>query len=118
MRLSISSSTLLATILLSVPQLGSALEAKLAGVVDWHQPRVGIPLVHRLEAAPSFVALPSSSSNSSTSVVTITKSNVLASLDPSTGEISQYLLRLPPRPERGELAPARAHVHHSSYPYM
>ncbi|KAL7412117.1 hypothetical protein BDY24DRAFT_393298 [Mrakia frigida] len=87
MRLSLSSSSLLATFLLSLPHLGSALQANLAGVIDWHQPKIGIPLLHSSVTAPSFVPLPSIKGDSS-SIVTITKSNVFASLNSTSGDIN------------------------------
>jgi len=89
MRLSVPSFNLLGAFLVSLPFLVSAVPEGLAGVIDWHQPKIGIPLLHSSATAPTFVSLPSAGGVDSISVVTITQSNVIASLNSSSGNISE-----------------------------
>jgi len=53
-----------------------ALQANLAGIVDWHKPLIGAPLL-----------IPSPPLHVENKVVLVTKKNVLASLDASSGDI-------------------------------
>ncbi|KDQ19878.1 hypothetical protein BOTBODRAFT_27299 [Botryobasidium botryosum FD-172 SS1] len=57
--------------------------AALAASVDWHQDHIGIPLVDRISTAPVFYRPPAGN----TSIITATRSNVLASLNPENGDI-------------------------------
>lgn len=59
-----------------------ALQANLAGVVDWHKQLIGEPLLE--PTPPRFVE-----SSVGQRVVTITKSNVLAVLDAETGDVGE-----------------------------
>jgi hypothetical protein len=57
-----------------------ALQANLAGVVDWHKPLIGTPLLD--PSPPSFIDTPQGKR-----VVAITRSNVLVCLSAESGEI-------------------------------
>ncbi len=69
---------LLATL---VPVL--AIQANLAGIVDWHKPLIGEPVLE--PTPPSFVEL-----STGKRVIAVTKSNVLACLDAKTGDIGRW----------------------------
>lgn len=84
-----SSSLLFVSILAYLPV--NAIEATLAGVVDWHQPHIGIPLLHDAGAAPSFISATPSTPSTNDSIVTLTQSNVIASLHSYDGSIGQHL---------------------------
>lgn len=54
----------------------SALQANLAGVVDWHKPLIGSPLLE--PTPPSFAG---------NQIIAITKKNILAVLDAESGNV-------------------------------
>jgi hypothetical protein len=68
--------------LLVAPAL--ALQANLAGIVDWHKPLIGVPL---LEPTPPSII----DTASGRGVVSITRKNVLAVLDLQNGDVRQRL---------------------------
>lgn len=74
--------TVVAALLLLLSQV-YALQANLAGIVDWHQTLIGTPLL--VPSPPSFVDTPRGKR-----IVAITKSNVLAALDADSGSISKF----------------------------
>ncbi|KAK4687456.1 ER membrane protein complex subunit 1, partial [Tremellales sp. Uapishka_1] len=65
-----------------------ALQANLAGVVDWHKPLVGIPIL--APTPPRWVE-----TGGQERIVGITEKNVLAVLDAETGDIAVLLLSGP-----------------------
>ncbi|KAJ1309408.1 hypothetical protein OPQ81_006185 [Rhizoctonia solani] len=65
-----------------------ALEESEAGVIDWHKELVGVPLTHSPKSLPGFIRSDPSSPAKKTGIAVVTKSNVLAVLNPgSTGNI-------------------------------
>lgn len=70
--------TFLSLIFLLVPAL--ALQANLAGIVDWHQPLIGVPL---LEPTPPSII----DTASGRALISITRKNVLAVLDLAGGDV-------------------------------
>lgn len=74
---------ILGVILFAITQV-LALQAKLAGVVDWHRTLIGVPLFE--PTPPSFVDTPAGKR-----VVAITRSNVLACLNATSGGIGTLL---------------------------
>lgn len=60
-----------------------AIQANLAGIVDWHKPLIGEPVLE--PTPPSFVEL-----STGKRVIAVTKSNVLAGLDAKTGDIGRW----------------------------
>ncbi|KAI0318194.1 DUF1620-domain-containing protein [Amylostereum chailletii] len=64
-----------------------ALKQSEAGVVDWHQSYVGVPLVDSLATAPAFLSKPGHPPTSAL-LLTATSSNVLAALHPTNGSIA------------------------------
>lgn len=69
-----------------------ALHLSEAGVVDWHKPFVGVPLVSSLSTAPTFHRLAKSGAATQSVILTATSSNVLAALNPVDGSIGMYSL--------------------------
>ncbi|KAJ1304145.1 hypothetical protein OPQ81_008545 [Rhizoctonia solani] len=66
----------------------SALEESEAGVIDWHKELVGVPLTHSPKSLPGFIRSDPTSPAKKTGIAVVTKSNVLAVLNPgSTGNI-------------------------------
>ncbi|KZT68592.1 DUF1620-domain-containing protein [Daedalea quercina L-15889] len=63
-----------------------AIHASDAGIVDWHQPLVGVPLFGASSTAPKFQRVGEAKSRSL--LFTATSGNVLAALDPATGAIA------------------------------
>lgn len=72
--------TLLGFLAILIPAL--AIQADLAGVVDWHKPLIGLPVLE--PTPPSLV-----DTAAGRRVVGITKSNVLAVLNAETGDIGK-----------------------------
>ncbi|OCF34020.1 hypothetical protein I316_04366 [Kwoniella heveanensis BCC8398] len=73
--------------LLSVSVSVSALQADLAGIVDWHKPLIGAPL---LQPTPPVIVQTAPSNgdvNSSSGILTLTRKNVVALLDLADGGI-------------------------------
>jgi hypothetical protein len=68
---------------LCLAPLAWAIQADLAGVVDWHKPLIGEPLLD--PAPPRFV-----DTQAGRRVVALTKSNVLAALNAADGSIGAY----------------------------
>jgi hypothetical protein len=60
-----------------------ALQANLAGIVDWHKPLIGQPLLD--PTPPSILETPEGRR-----IVSITKSNVFSLLDAPTGDIGEW----------------------------
>ena len=80
--------TFLVSILLGVSLLLPclALQANLAGIVDWHKPLIGPPL---LEPTPPRLV----ETSKGRVVVGLTRKNVLACLDAKTGDIGMFTTR-------------------------
>lgn len=57
-----------------------AIQANLAGIVDWHKPLIGVPLLD--PTPPSLLE-----TSSGRRIISITKSNVVAVLNATDGEI-------------------------------
>jgi hypothetical protein len=74
-----SARLVLGLVLVAVTQV-LALQANLAGVVDWHKSLIGVPLLE--PSPPSFVDSPIGKR-----IVAITQSNVLACLNAASGDI-------------------------------
>lgn len=72
----------LALLLVLLP-VALAIQANLAGVIDWHEPKIGLPRLSQRSTAPSFHGSPGTEA----SILTLTKSNVLASLNATDGSI-------------------------------
>ncbi|KAI0633153.1 DUF1620-domain-containing protein [Trametes polyzona] len=64
-----------------------ALHASEAGVLDWHKPQVGVPLVHSPATVPSFHRREYDNGATRSVILTATQSNVLAALNPANGSI-------------------------------
>lgn len=67
-----------------------ALHASEAGVLDWHKPQVGVPLVHSPSTAPTFHRRQYESGATRSIVLSATQSNVLAALHPNNGSLGEY----------------------------
>jgi hypothetical protein len=63
-----------------------AIQANLAGIVDWHKPLIGLPVLD--PTPPSLVESPAGRR-----IVSITKSNVLAVLDAENGDVGELHTR-------------------------
>jgi len=72
-----------------------ALHESDVGVVDWHQPHVGVPLTSSLSTAPTFHAK-SGGPPTEALLLTATGSNVLAAMRASNGSLGACHLLLPP----------------------
>lgn len=72
-----------------------ALHESDVGVVDWHQPHVGVPLTSSFSTAPTFHAK-SGAPPTEALLLTATSSNVLAAMHASNGSLGAYYLILPP----------------------
>lgn len=87
-----------------------AIHASEAGVVDWHKPLVGVPLL--VASTPSFHKVGGAKSRSL--VLTATFGNILAALDPIDGSIGVCVLRRvncrPHRVQRGGTSSAPTSV--------
>lgn len=68
-----------------------ALHSSEAGVVDWHKPLVGVPLIGALSTSPAFHRINEVDGRTHSVVLTATSSNVLAALDPVNGTVGVYL---------------------------
>lgn len=95
--------------LLSQAALGVvAVQQNLAGVVDWHKAHVGLPLppVAALRGGPSFETFKAADGSERTSIITLTRSNIAASLNAETGSIgaSGRHLAAAPSPRLAALA--------------
>jgi ER membrane protein complex subunit 1 len=66
-----------------------ALHESDVGVVDWHQPQVGLPLTSSLSTAPTFHAKPGRPPTDAL-LLTATSSNVLAAIHASNGSLGAY----------------------------
>ncbi|KAI0820139.1 DUF1620-domain-containing protein [Trametes gibbosa] len=64
-----------------------ALHASEAGVLDWHKPQVGVPLVHAPSTAPTFYRRQYDSGATRSIVLSATQSNVLAGFNPTNGSL-------------------------------
>ncbi|KAI8996246.1 DUF1620-domain-containing protein [Trametes punicea] len=64
-----------------------ALHASEAGVVDWHKPLAGVPLLQSPATAPSFHRKEYESGATRSIILTATQSNVLAALNPANGSL-------------------------------
>ncbi|KAH8102954.1 hypothetical protein BXZ70DRAFT_889895 [Cristinia sonorae] len=66
-----------------------AIHASEAGIIDWHKPLVGVPLISSHHTAPSFHRTENARDRSTKSVVlTTTASNVVAALHPENGTVA------------------------------
>jgi hypothetical protein len=84
--------------LLSQVALGAlAVQENLAGVLDWHKAHVGTPLPAQLalRSGPAFETFKLPSGTERTSIVTLTRSNVAASLSTEDGSIGLSYRVLP-----------------------
>jgi len=61
------------------------------GIVDWHQPHVGLPLTSSLSTAPTFHAKPGRPPTDAL-LLTATSSNVLAAIRASNGSLGACYL--------------------------
>jgi hypothetical protein len=75
-----------------------ALHASEAGVVDWHKPQIGVPLIFSQSLSPTFHRVTQKHTNeygialndtTQSVILTATSANVLAALDPVKGEIGE-----------------------------
>ncbi|KAH9886661.1 DUF1620-domain-containing protein [Cubamyces lactineus] len=64
-----------------------ALHASEAGVVDWHKPLAGVPLVQSPATAPTFHRREYENGATRSVILTATQSNVLAALNPANGSL-------------------------------
>ncbi|KAL1943370.1 hypothetical protein VTO73DRAFT_4445 [Trametes versicolor] len=64
-----------------------ALHASEAGVLDWHKPQLGVPLIQSAATAPTFHRREYDTGATRSTVLTATQSNVLASVNPANGSI-------------------------------
>ncbi|KAG8768084.1 hypothetical protein FRC12_005774, partial [Ceratobasidium sp. 428] len=79
-----------AGLLLWLPLLSHvfALEETEAGVIDWHQELVGVPVTNSAKILPAFIRSDPTSPNKKTGIAVVTKSNVLSVINPgSAGNI-------------------------------
>ena len=76
-----------------------ALHASEAGVIDWHKPQIGVPLIFSQSLAPTFHRVTQKHSNeygialndtTQSVILTATSANVLAALDPVKGGIGEF----------------------------
>lgn len=66
----------------------AALHESDVGVVDWHKPLIGLPNFHAPWTLPLFHRVRNhSEATTSSLVITATKANVLAALDPENGKV-------------------------------
>ena len=73
----------------------TALHESDVGVVDWHQPHVGVPLTSSFSTAPTFHAK-SGGPPTEALLLTATNSNVLAAMRASNGSLGAcHLILLP-----------------------
>ncbi|KAG9119129.1 hypothetical protein FRC07_006008 [Ceratobasidium sp. 392] len=67
------------------------LEESEAGVIDWHQELVGVPVTNSPKTLPAFIRSDPSSPAKKTGIAVVTKSNVLSVINPGdTGNIGEY----------------------------
>ena len=71
-----------------------ALHASEAGVVDWHKPLAGIPLLQSPATAPTFHRREYENGATRSIILTATQSNVLAALNPANGSLGECALAL------------------------
>ncbi|KAI0369552.1 DUF1620-domain-containing protein [Pilatotrama ljubarskyi] len=64
-----------------------ALHASEAGVIDWHKPHVGVPLIQSPATAPAFHRREFDGGATRSVILTASQSNVLAALNPANGSI-------------------------------
>ena len=78
-----------------------SLHASEAGVIDWHKQLVGVPLVISQSLAPTFHRVTQKRKNeygialndtTQSVVLTATSSNVLAALEPVTGQVGESVV--------------------------
>jgi hypothetical protein len=68
-----------------------ALHAEEAGVVDWHQRLIGVPLSEFASLAPRFHSWSLGGSEGDESlIVTATEANALAALHPQNGSVGEF----------------------------
>jgi hypothetical protein len=68
----------------------SALEESEAGVVDWHQELVGVPVTDSVKTLPLFIRSDPANPVKKTGIAVVTKSNVLSVINPgSTGNLGE-----------------------------
>ncbi len=66
-----------------------ALHASEAGVLDWHKPQLGVPLIQSHATAPTFHRREYDTGATRSTILTVTQSNVLASVNPANGSIGK-----------------------------
>jgi hypothetical protein len=67
----------------------TALHESDVGIVDWHQPHIGLPLISSLFTAPTFQTKTGQPPTEAL-LLTATDSNVLAALNVSSGSLGAY----------------------------
>ena len=65
----------------------NALHAADAGVVDWHKPLIGLPLIHSTSTSPIFHRTGNKDGPTQSLVLTATERNVLGALHPDNGTL-------------------------------
>lgn len=66
-----------------------SLHASDAGVIDWHKPLIGIPLVHATSTAPTFHRTGREDGPTQSLILSATESNVLGALYPENGTLGK-----------------------------
>ncbi|KAI0651032.1 DUF1620-domain-containing protein [Trametes meyenii] len=64
-----------------------ALHASEAGIIDWHTPHVGVPLVHSPSTAPKFHRREYDGGATRSIILAASQSNVLAGVNPANGSL-------------------------------
>ena len=90
-----------AALALCLVPLTWAIQADLAGVVDWHKELIGEPLLE--PTPPKFV-----DTSAGRRVIALTKSNVLAALDADTGDVGKSLREGKPKARSLRMSSDRA----------
>jgi ER membrane protein complex subunit 1 len=80
----------LALLLTALPAPTAALHESEVGIVDWHKPLVGVPLIGSPNTAPLFHRFTVDQGVTKSVVVTATGSNVLAAIDPVDGSVCAF----------------------------
>jgi len=81
----------LALLLTVLPAPTAAIHESEAGIIDWHKPLVGVPLIDSPNTAPLFHRVSVGQGVTKSVVVTATGSNVLAAIDPVDGSVGAFL---------------------------
>ena len=90
-----------AALALCLVPLTWAIQADLAGVVDWHKELIGEPLLE--PTPPKFV-----DTSAGRRVIALTRSNVLAALDADTGDVGKSLREGKPKARSLRMSSDRA----------